>query len=135
MYVYTSSSHKLGSKIGKNVYWPGSGVDVVEFDLLEIGDDVVFGSRSEILLSTATRMDKVVIEDGCMLADRYCETAHTQHMHSTYSVHNQYMHNIYTVHAQHIISTCTTHTQYMHNTYTASTQHIQMHEQYLNRAE
>jgi hypothetical protein len=32
------------------VHWlcTGSGLDVVEFDLLEIGDDVVFGSRSVV---------------------------------------------------------------------------------------
>ena len=26
----------------------GSGLDMVEYDLLEIGDDVVFGSRSSV---------------------------------------------------------------------------------------
>lgn len=36
----------LGAKVGKRVFWPGSGLlGVVEFDLLNIGDDVVFGSR------------------------------------------------------------------------------------------
>jgi acetyltransferase-like isoleucine patch superfamily enzyme/acyl carrier protein len=60
----------LGATIGKRVYWPGSGVDIVEFDLLEIGDDVVFGSRSAILTSSAERSAKVCLEDGVMLADR-----------------------------------------------------------------
>ena len=31
----------LGAKIGERVYWPGSGLDLVEYDLLEVGDDVV----------------------------------------------------------------------------------------------
>ena len=45
----------LGAKVGKRVYWPGSGLDIVEYDLLEVGDDVVFGSRSTVLTSTASR--------------------------------------------------------------------------------
>jgi hypothetical protein len=60
----------LGAKIGQRVYWPGSGLDVVEYDLLEVGDDVVFGSRSVVLTSTARRSAKVVFEAGTMVADR-----------------------------------------------------------------
>lgn len=26
----------LGAKVGKRVYWPGSGLDIVEYDLLEV---------------------------------------------------------------------------------------------------
>mmetsp|Transcript_37304 Transcript_37304/g.99397 ORF Transcript_37304/g.99397 Transcript_37304/m.99397 type:complete len:181 (-) Transcript_37304:176-718(-) len=34
----------LGAKVGKRIYWPGSGIEgLVEYDLLEVGDDVVFG--------------------------------------------------------------------------------------------
>ena len=47
-------------QVGKHVYWPGSGLDIVEYDLLEVGNDVVFGSRSVVLTSTATRAAKVV---------------------------------------------------------------------------
>lgn len=50
----------LGATIGKRVYWPGSGLDVVEFDLLEIGDDVVFGSRSSVMTSCADRLDRII---------------------------------------------------------------------------
>ena len=57
-------------QIGKRVYWPGSGLDIVEYDLLEVGDDVVFGSRSVILTSSATRSAPVVFEAGSMVADR-----------------------------------------------------------------
>lgn len=60
----------LGAKIGKRIYWPGSGLDLVEYDLLEVGDDVVFGSRSVILTSSRTRSARVVLEAGCMVADR-----------------------------------------------------------------
>ena len=48
-YEYTSFVYRaLGAKIGKRVFWPGSGVLVADgmFDLLEVGDDVVWGSRS-----------------------------------------------------------------------------------------
>lgn len=60
----------LGAKVGKRVYWPGSGLDIVEYDLLEVGDDVVFGSRTVVLTSTASRADRIVFEAGSMVADR-----------------------------------------------------------------
>jgi acetyltransferase-like isoleucine patch superfamily enzyme/acyl carrier protein len=60
----------LGAKVGKRVYWPGSGLDIVEYDLLEVGDDVVFGSRSIIMTSTSEHSNRVVLESGAMLADR-----------------------------------------------------------------
>lgn len=60
----------LGAKVGRNVYWPGSGLELVEFDLLEVGNDVVFGSRSVVITSSTTCSKKVVFEDGVMIADR-----------------------------------------------------------------
>lgn len=60
----------LGAKIGKYVYWPGSGLEVVEFDLLDIGDNVTFGSRSVVITSSAERSGKVTFESGSMVADR-----------------------------------------------------------------
>ena len=60
----------LGATVGKHVYWPGSGLDIVEYDLLTVGDDVVFGSRSVVLTSTAVRSAPVVFESGAMVADR-----------------------------------------------------------------
>lgn len=60
----------LGAKIGKNIYWPGSGLEIVEYDLLEVGDNVVFGSRSVILTSTTKSSKKVIFEPGTMVADR-----------------------------------------------------------------
>jgi len=52
------------------VYWPGSGLEVVEFDLLEVGDDVVFGSRSVVVTSSSSVAKPVSLEAGCMVADR-----------------------------------------------------------------
>lgn len=60
----------LGAQIGQRVYWPGSGLELVEFDLLHVGDDVVFGSRSVVLTSSTTCSKEVVFEDGAMIADR-----------------------------------------------------------------
>ena len=56
--------------MGKRVYWPGSGLDIVEYDLLDVGDDVVFGSRSVVLTSSVVCSAKVTFEAGCMIADR-----------------------------------------------------------------
>ncbi|KAI8078628.1 uncharacterized protein BX664DRAFT_342329 [Halteromyces radiatus] len=59
----------LGAKVGKRIYWPGSGLHVVEYDLLTIGDDVVFGSRSFIQCSDTTESIGISIGDGAMIAD------------------------------------------------------------------
>ena len=37
---------------------------------IQVGDDVVFGSRSVVLTSSAVRSAKVVFESGAMVADR-----------------------------------------------------------------
>ena len=60
----------MGAKIGKRVYWPGSGINCPDPELLEIGDDVVFGSRSEILTSDSISFDPIRINRGAMIADR-----------------------------------------------------------------
>ena len=60
----------LGATVGQRVYWPGSGLDMVEFDLLIVGNDVVFGSRSVVLTSSAKRSAAVRFADGSMVADR-----------------------------------------------------------------
>ena len=60
----------LGAKVGKRVFWPGQQpVFSGEFDLLEIGDDVVFGSRSAIYCSTIDSCDRVVLCAGSNMAD------------------------------------------------------------------
>ena len=60
----------LGGKVGKRVYWPGNGPTIQDFDLFEVGDDVVFGSRSHIRTSDGLGSHPVQIEDGAMVADR-----------------------------------------------------------------
>jgi acetyltransferase-like isoleucine patch superfamily enzyme len=60
----------LGAKVGKRVFWPGhQPIFSGEFDLLEIGDDVVFGSRSSIFNSTTTSCEKVILCAGANVAD------------------------------------------------------------------
>lgn len=60
----------MGAKVGKRVFWPGnqpicSGL----YDLLEIGDDVVFGSRSSLLTASVDRCDKIVLCAGANVSD------------------------------------------------------------------
>ncbi|KAF5316582.1 hypothetical protein D9619_006739 [Psilocybe cf. subviscida] len=60
----------MGAKIGRHVYWPGSGIYCPDPELLEIGDDVVFGSRSTLITTDRLGSGKIVIEAGAMIADR-----------------------------------------------------------------
>ncbi|KAJ3795144.1 acetyl-CoA synthetase-like protein [Lentinula aff. detonsa] len=60
----------MGAKIGRRVYWPGSGIYCLDPELLEIGDDVVFGSRSEIYTTDRLGSEKIRIGNGAMIADR-----------------------------------------------------------------
>ena len=60
----------LGAKVGRRVFWPGVMPDVIEFDLLTVGDDVTFGSRSLILCSDTLELAPVTLAAGSMLADR-----------------------------------------------------------------
>jgi len=61
----------LGVKVGKRVYWPGSGFRFVEPDLVEVGDYVVFGSRSLLITSDAGhRRQPIRIEGGSNVSDR-----------------------------------------------------------------
>ncbi|KAJ7262978.1 acetyl-CoA synthetase-like protein [Mycena rebaudengoi] len=60
----------MGAKIGRRIYWPNSGIFCLDPELLEIGDDVVFGSRSEVLTTDCLGTAKIVVGDGAMIADR-----------------------------------------------------------------
>ncbi|OJT02767.1 hypothetical protein TRAPUB_6623 [Trametes pubescens] len=60
----------MGAKIGKRVYWPGSGIFCPDPELLEIGDNVIFGSRSEIFTTDSIGSARVTIGSGSMIADR-----------------------------------------------------------------
>ncbi|GAC1541014.1 MAG: hypothetical protein NVS3B12_28350 [Acidimicrobiales bacterium] len=60
----------LGAKVGKRIYWPGSGNVITEYDLFECGDDVTFGSRSTYLMTTADGSRPIRINAGANVADR-----------------------------------------------------------------
>ncbi|KAJ6068586.1 hypothetical protein N7499_010473 [Penicillium canescens] len=60
----------LGARIGKRVYWPALGPFTQDYDLVEIGDDVLWGAQSHLNTSDGYGKDKVVIQDGAMVADR-----------------------------------------------------------------
>ncbi|EKX52743.1 hypothetical protein GUITHDRAFT_84689 [Guillardia theta CCMP2712] len=61
----------LGAKVGDRIYWPGSLFEgLVEYDLLEVGDDVVFGSRSIIMTADAEDCAPIRIEAGANVGDR-----------------------------------------------------------------
>lgn len=62
----------LGGKIGKRVYWPGTGPGIGDYHLLDIGNDVVFGSRSHLVTSDGIGSEKITIRDRAMIADRVC---------------------------------------------------------------
>ncbi|CZR56254.1 related to coenzyme a synthetase [Phialocephala subalpina] len=60
----------LGGKVGKRVYWPGTGPSIQDYDMVEIGNDVVFGSRSHLITCDGLGSAPIKIEDGAMIADR-----------------------------------------------------------------
>jgi acetyltransferase-like isoleucine patch superfamily enzyme len=60
----------LGARIGKRVYWPALGPLTQDYDLVEIGDDILWGAQSHLNTSDGYGKGKVVIEDGAMVADR-----------------------------------------------------------------
>ena len=72
-YKYTTFIWRaLGAKVGERIFWPGSGVHVADgmYDLIEIGDDVVFGSRSRLYPSDALGALPIHIARGANVADR-----------------------------------------------------------------
>ncbi|KAG8630866.1 hypothetical protein KVT40_000006 [Elsinoe batatas] len=70
-YEVTSKIYRaFGAKVGQRVYWPGTGPAVQDFDLLDIGDDVVFGSRSYIQTSDGYGSHTVKVGNGAMISDR-----------------------------------------------------------------
>ncbi|EHK46238.1 hypothetical protein TRIATDRAFT_80644 [Trichoderma atroviride IMI 206040] len=62
----------LGGRIGKRIYWPGTGPGIGDYHLIDIGNDVVFGSRSRFITSDGTGSEKITVEDRVMIADRVC---------------------------------------------------------------
>ena len=60
----------LGARVGRHVYWPGTGPSTQDYDLIDIGDNVVFGSRSHIVTSDGTGSEVVRVGANSMVADR-----------------------------------------------------------------
>ncbi|RYP85290.1 hypothetical protein DL769_001021 [Monosporascus sp. CRB-8-3] len=60
----------LGGKAGRHIYWPGTGPRIGDYHLLDIGNDVVFGSRSDLVTSDGTGSGTIKVGDRAMVADR-----------------------------------------------------------------
>ncbi|PHH84949.1 hypothetical protein CDD83_1137 [Cordyceps sp. RAO-2017] len=72
-YEGTSIAYRmLGSRVGKRVYWPGTGPDIGDYHLLNVGNDVVFGSRAHLVTTDASGSERITIQDRAMIADRVC---------------------------------------------------------------
>ncbi|POS72287.1 peroxisomal-coenzyme A synthetase [Diaporthe helianthi] len=70
-YEYTSIALRmLGARVGRRVYWPGTGPSIGDYHLLNIGNDVVFGSRANLVTSDGMGSEPIKIEDRAMIADR-----------------------------------------------------------------
>ena len=60
----------LGAKVGKRVFCPGrQPIFTGKFDLLEIGDDVVFGSRTCLICTTTSLAEKIILCAGANASD------------------------------------------------------------------
>lgn len=60
----------LGGRVGRRVYWPGTGPSISDYHLLNIGNDVVFGSRAHLITSDGISSEPIVVGDRAMIADR-----------------------------------------------------------------
>ena len=54
----------MGAKVGRGVYWPNSGIVCPDPELLDIGDNVVFGLQPHLITTDKLGSGKIVIEDG-----------------------------------------------------------------------
>ena len=60
----------LGPKVGERILWSGQlPICSGEFEISEVGDDVVLGSRSSIFLTTIDSCEKVILCAGSNVAD------------------------------------------------------------------
>lgn len=60
----------LGGRVGRRVYWPGTGPSISDYHLLDIGNDVVFGSRAHLVTSDGIGSELIKVKDRAMIADR-----------------------------------------------------------------
>jgi acetyltransferase-like isoleucine patch superfamily enzyme len=60
----------LGAKVGTRVFWPGSHPSYNRvYDLLEVGNDVVFGAHSTLLTMSIGRCVKIIMCAGANVSD------------------------------------------------------------------
>ncbi|KAH6607917.1 hypothetical protein Trco_004230 [Trichoderma cornu-damae] len=72
-YEATSAAIRLlGGRVGQRVYWPGTGPSIGDYHLIDIGNDVVFGSRSYLVTSDSAGSERITVRDRAMVADRAC---------------------------------------------------------------
>ncbi|GAB0137222.1 putative secondary metabolism biosynthetic enzyme [Epichloe bromicola] len=62
----------LGAKIGKRICWPNVGPSVADYHLLDIGNDVTFGSNCQLLTSDEHSSGVITIRDEAVLGDHAC---------------------------------------------------------------
>jgi len=60
----------MGGRAGKRIYWPGTGPTIGDYHLIDVGNDVVFGSRSHLITTDGTGSARICVGDGAMIADR-----------------------------------------------------------------
>jgi hypothetical protein len=54
----------MGAKIGRRIYWPGTGIDCPDPELLNIGNDVVFGAYTELFTVDQVGSGTITIGEG-----------------------------------------------------------------------
>ena len=54
----------MGAKVGRCVYWPGTGIICTDPELLDVGNNVVFGLQPYLITTDRSGSEKIVIEDG-----------------------------------------------------------------------
>ncbi|KAG7149834.1 putative peroxisomal-coenzyme A synthetase like protein [Verticillium longisporum] len=59
----------LGAEVGERVYWPCVAPVTGDFGLVQIGNDVQFDSKAQIITSDGVGSEKVYIGDGAIIAE------------------------------------------------------------------
>lgn len=62
----------LGAKVGKRACWPNEGPSISDYHLLTVGDDVTFGSNSQLLSTDEHSSGMITIQDEAVVADHAC---------------------------------------------------------------
>ncbi|KAK2592200.1 hypothetical protein QQS21_010119 [Conoideocrella luteorostrata] len=62
----------LGAKIGKRVCWPNIGPTIADYHLLNIGDDVTFGSDVQLMTTDEHSSGVITIQKDAVLGDHAC---------------------------------------------------------------